>query len=59
MGGKPSKEADDEAAEVKPWQGRGGVGLLSSGKARGEGKHQRFTAISKGGIVLLRRQGEG
>ena len=33
-GGKPSKEADEDAAEAKPWRGRGGV-------------------------VLLRRQGEG
>ena len=32
-GGKPSKEGVDDAAEAKPWRGRGGVVLL---RRRGE-----------------------
>ena len=27
-GGNPSKEGDNDAAEAKPWQGKGGVVLL-------------------------------
>ena len=39
-GENPSKEADDDAAEAKPWL-RGGALSSSGGEARGEGTHQR------------------
>jgi len=37
-GGKPSKEADDDAAEAKLWRGRGGIRVNNKG----------FATISKG-----------
>jgi len=47
-GGKPSKEADDNAAEVKPWRGRGGRRPPPAVRRGVRVNKNLFTTISKG-----------